>query len=102
MLTRPAHLQYALITPAWNEEQHLEQLIQSVTNQTILPIRWVIVSDGSTDRTDEIIRSASLRFPWIVLLRLERDPDRHFAGIGLNEPIEHSDSSRFPSAVRAE
>ncbi len=80
MLTRPAHLQYALITPAWNEEQHLEQLIQSVTNQTILPIRWVIVSDGSTDRTDEIIRSASLRFPWIVLLRLERDPDRHFAG----------------------
>ena len=73
-------LKYALITPAWNEEIHLEQLISSVTGQTILPIRWVIVSDGSTDRTDEIVRSAASRFPWIALLRLERDPERHFGG----------------------
>lgn len=80
MPTRTVHLQYVLITPAWNEETHLEALIRSVTQQTILPLRWVIVSDGSTDRTDEIVRSAALRFPWIVLLRLERDSDRHFAG----------------------
>ena len=73
-------LTYALITPAWNEESHLEQLIRSVTGQTVRPVRWVIVSDGSTDRTDEIVRSASQRFSWIDLLRLERNPDRHFAG----------------------
>jgi glycosyltransferase involved in cell wall biosynthesis len=74
------NLTYALITPAWNEEKHLEALICSVTSQTRLPVQWVIVSDGSTDRTDEIVRSASKKFPWIVLLRLERDTDRHFAG----------------------
>jgi len=74
------NLTYALITPAWNEETHLTQLIRSVTAQTVLPVRWVIVSDGSTDRTDEIARSASQQFSWIALLRLERSPDRHFAG----------------------
>lgn len=73
-------LKYALITPAWNEEKHLEQVIRSVTAQTVLPVRWIIVSDGSTDRTDEIVRCASKQFPWIILLRLERDTDRHFAG----------------------
>lgn len=77
------NLMYALITPAWNEEAHLEALISSVTSQTVLPVRWVIVSDGSTDRTDEIVRASSRRFPWIALLRLERSPDRHFAGKAL-------------------
>lgn len=74
------HLTYALITPAWNEEKHLAELIRSVTSQTLLPVRWVIVSDGSTDRTDEIAESSARRYPWIRLLRLERSPDRHFAG----------------------
>ena len=76
----PVRLRYALITPAWNEEIHLEQLIRSVTEQTLLPVRWVIVSDGSTDRTDAIVRSASEQFPWISLLRRERASERHFAG----------------------
>ncbi len=43
---------YILITPARNEAQHLEKTIQSVVRQTALPLRWVIVSDGSTDGTD--------------------------------------------------
>ena len=73
-------LKYALITPAWNEETHLDEVIRSVTDQTVLPVRWIIVSDGSTDRTDEIAQSYALRFPWIRLLRLERSPVRHFAG----------------------
>lgn len=73
-------LKYALITPAWNEERHLEQVIRSVTAQTVLPVRWIIVSDGSTDRTDEIVQMSAQHFPWIRLLRLERSPDRHFAG----------------------
>jgi glycosyltransferase involved in cell wall biosynthesis len=71
-------LSYALITPAYNEERHLVALIESVAAQTLRPIRWVIVSDGSTDRTDEIVRSYRDRYDWIQLLRLERDPDRHF------------------------
>lgn len=75
-----APLKYALITPAWNEERHLTELIHSVASQSVLPVRWVIVSDGSTDRTDDIVRSSSKRHPWIVLLRRERTTGRHFAG----------------------
>ena len=74
------NLKYVLITPAWNEEAHLGEVIRSVASQTLLPVRWAIVSDGSTDRTDEIAESYSQRFPWIRLLRLERSPVRHFAG----------------------
>jgi biofilm PGA synthesis N-glycosyltransferase PgaC len=74
------NLKYALITPAWNEEEHLEQVIRSVVSQSVLPVQWVIVSDGSTDRTDEIAESYGKQYPWIRLLRLERSPVRHFAG----------------------
>jgi biofilm PGA synthesis N-glycosyltransferase PgaC len=73
-------LRYALITPAWNEERHLEELIRSIVRQTVLPVRWVIVSDGSTDGTDAIVRSYAEHYPWIVLLRRERSSGRHFAG----------------------
>jgi glycosyltransferase involved in cell wall biosynthesis len=73
-------LTYALITPAWNEERHLHGLIESVAAQTVLPVRWVIVSDGSTDKTDAIVASYARRYPWIALLRRERTSGRHFAG----------------------
>jgi biofilm PGA synthesis N-glycosyltransferase PgaC len=80
MKTQPSRLKYALITPARNEERHLPGLIESVAAQTVTPARWVIVSDGSTDATDEIVRQSAVRFPWIQLLRRERDTTRHFAG----------------------
>jgi poly-beta-1,6-N-acetyl-D-glucosamine synthase len=74
------NLTYALITAAWNEETHMEALIASVVNQTILPVVWVIVSDGSTDRTDDIVHAHGERHRWIRLLRRERDASRSFAG----------------------
>ena len=55
------NLQYLLITPARNEEAFLELTIQSVLKQTVRPVRWLIVSDGSTDRTDEIITRHAAR-----------------------------------------
>src|SRR5690348_1640087 len=80
MSDQSRHLKYVLITPAWNEERHLDQLIATVAGQTMLPERWIIVSDGSTDRTDEIVRSHATQYPWIALLRRERSTGRHFAG----------------------
>lgn len=73
-------LRYALITPAWNEEARLEETIKSVALQTTLPVRWIIVSDGSTDRTDQIAQSYAKEYEWIRVLRLERSSVRHFAG----------------------
>ena len=60
---------YVLITPARNEEENIEKTIQSVVSQTILPKKWVIVSDGSTDRTDEIVRRYAARYLFIQLIR---------------------------------
>lgn len=48
--------------------------------QTILPLKWVIVSDGSTDGTDDIVSRYAARNPWIELVRMPERKDRHFAG----------------------
>jgi len=72
-------LSYVLITPARNEEATLEKTARSVTTQTVLPSRWVVVSDGSTDRTDDIVLDYCSRHPWMGLIRLPEHEDRHFA-----------------------
>ena len=73
-------LRYVIITPARNEERFIELTLQSMVAQTYLPLRWVIVSDGSTDRTDEIVGRYAARYPWIELLRMPQRQERHFAG----------------------
>ena len=76
-MTLPA---YVLITPARNEAQFIELTIQSVLEQTVSPLKWVIASDGSTDGTDEIIRKYAARHGWIELLRMPEREERHYAG----------------------
>jgi glycosyltransferase involved in cell wall biosynthesis len=68
-----------LITAARNEEGLIGETIQSVLSQTALPDLWIIVSDGSTDRTDEIVSRYSTGHPWIELLRMPEHKDRNFA-----------------------
>ena len=70
---------YALITPARNEEAFIEKTIQSVISQTVLPEKWIIVSDGSTDRTDAIVQAYLADHFWIELIRMPERRDRHFA-----------------------
>ena len=48
--------------------------------QTVRPIKWVIVSDGSTDGTDEIVRKYAAQQSWIELVRMPERRERHFAG----------------------
>jgi biofilm PGA synthesis N-glycosyltransferase PgaC len=72
-------LSYVLITPAHNEEKYIEGTIQSVIKQTILPVKWVIVSDGSTDDTEKIISKYTESHPWIELVVRPKHADRQFA-----------------------
>jgi len=72
-------LSYVLITPARNEEAYIEKTIQSVISQEYLPKKWVIVSDGSTDRTDEIVQKYILGNTWIEFLRMPERRERQFA-----------------------
>lgn len=71
---------YVLVTPARNEGAFIEQTIKSVIAQTIRPVRWVIVSDGSTDDTETIVERYANLYPWMVLIRRPQRADRHFAG----------------------
>ena len=73
-------LTYVLITPARNEEEFLARTMDSVIAQTRRPLRWVIVSDGSTDRTDEIARRGAAEHQWIEFVRMPDRQGRDFAG----------------------
>jgi glycosyltransferase involved in cell wall biosynthesis len=72
-------LTYVLVTPARNEEALIQGTIDAVVSQTRRPLRWVIVSDGSTDATDDIVRSQCEKHEWIELLRMPEHRDRQFA-----------------------
>jgi len=56
---------YVIITPARDEEAYIEKTILSVIQQTIRPAQWIIVDDGSRDRTGSIINSYAASYPWI-------------------------------------
>jgi hypothetical protein len=72
-------LRYVLVTPARNEERYIGLTLDSVISQTRRPVKWVVVSDGSTDRTDEIVASRIRENPWMDLVRMPEHRDRHFA-----------------------
>ncbi len=71
---------YVLITPARNEAAFIEETIKSVAAQTVRPVKWVIVSDGSTDGTDDVVLRHAENSPWMELVRMPERRERHFAG----------------------
>lgn len=71
---------YVLITPARNEASFIELTVQSMIAQTCPPLKWVIVSDGSTDGTDDIVKKYIQNYTWIELIRTPERKERHFAG----------------------
>lgn len=70
---------YVLVTAAYNEERYIEPLLQSVVAQTAPPLCWIVVSDGSTDRTDEIVLQYAAKAPFLRLYRVTEDHPRNFA-----------------------
>ena len=88
---------YVLITAARNEARYIEKTIYSVLSQTILPKRWVIVSDGSTDQTDEIVKRCSLHSDFIQLIRRSADVKRDFGSKvhALNTAFEALAESKY-------
>jgi biofilm PGA synthesis N-glycosyltransferase PgaC len=69
-MTHPA---YIVVSPARNEESNIGHTIASMVAQSIRPLVWVIVDDGSSDRTPAIVEEAMRQHSWIRLLRR---PDR--------------------------
>lgn len=73
---------YVVVTPVRDEELYLAKTIESMVRQTILPLEWVIVNDGSRDATGEIIEEAARQYPWIrAVHRSDRGFRKWGAGI---------------------
>jgi len=61
-------VKYVVITPVRDEEKHMEATIEAVAGQTVRPTEWVIVDDGSSDRTGDIIDQYAAKFSWISVV----------------------------------
>ena len=70
---------YVLITPARNEEAFIEKTLESVIHQTHLPLKWVIINDGSTDSTANRVEPYLAKYDWIALVNLPVRRERNFA-----------------------
>lgn len=64
------HDKYVVITPVRNEEKYLVHTITSMLNQSVIPTEWIIVNDGSHDKTGDIIDFYSTKYEWIKPVHL--------------------------------
>jgi glycosyltransferase involved in cell wall biosynthesis len=88
---------YMLVTAAHNEEAFIENTIKAVSSQTVLPTRWVIVSDGSVDQTDKIVGAYAQHYPFIELVHIGINHARSFASkvYALNVGLEKLKDSEY-------
>src|ERR1700738_3416720 len=77
---------YVIISPVGDEEAYVGKTIESILAQTVRPAEWIIVNDGSTDRTGQIIDDYAAKYPWI---RAIHRTNRGFsnAGGGVDDPF---------------
>jgi poly-beta-1,6-N-acetyl-D-glucosamine synthase len=75
---------YVLISPCRNEAQFMRQTLESVLAQSIRPAKWIIVDDGSTDQTPQILAAYARQHEWIEIVT-RRDRGRRAVGPGVIE-----------------
>ena len=92
------HRQYLLISPCRDEAKYMRETLDSVVRQSIPPIKWVIVDDGSTDSTPQILAEYQAKHDWIeVVTRGNRGRravgpgviDAFYAGYGTINPDDY-------------
>jgi poly-beta-1,6-N-acetyl-D-glucosamine synthase len=88
---------YVIVTPAHNEEAFIEKTITSMVAQTVKPVKWVIVNDGSTDRTAEIVDRYASQFDFIQSVSLRRGEGRDFGRkiLAFNKGCSEFEGSQF-------
>ncbi len=82
MMSSTEPIKHLVISPARNEAKYIEGTLRSVTEQTIMPSAWIIVDDGSTDATPDIVARYAEKFLWIRLLKLS-DRGFYYYGTGI-------------------
>ena len=72
---------YILISPCKNEAAYMEKTLQTIRDQSVLPVQWVIVDDGSTDNSVALIQKYAAEMPFIKVV--SRPPSERKVGGGV-------------------
>ena len=96
-----AAYRYLVITPVRNEEAYLESTIESMLAQTVCPQEWIIVNDGSTDRTGQIIDDYARRFPWIRAVHRKDRGFRKAGGGVVADSVQEAEDQETVNKARA-
>jgi biofilm PGA synthesis N-glycosyltransferase PgaC len=71
-----ADRRYVVISPVRDEAKHLSGVIQSMLEQTVRPVQWILVNDGSVDQTPDIVNQVAARESWITAVHLPQRQTR--------------------------
>lgn len=66
----------SLVIPAYNEQENVAVLLQRVEaslNQLGKPYEVILIDDGSTDQTPQLLAAAQSRLPWLRVLRMRKN-----------------------------
>jgi biofilm PGA synthesis N-glycosyltransferase PgaC len=89
---------YVVVSPVRDEAQTLEHTIRSMVQQTLRPVQWILVNDGSTDETGELINHWASQHSWILPVHL---PDHSRLMPKAGENVTRGNSSRGRRAREA-
>ncbi len=87
---------YALITPCRDEADYCRKTLDSICNQTVPPTLWLLVDDGSTDATPQILAEYAAKYPFIKIVRRE-DRGKRSVGPGVVDAFYHGYNSINPN-----
>ncbi len=98
------HNKYVIITPVKNEVQYIEYILHSVCEQSLKPHEWIIVNDGSSDKTVEIINKYLKSSPWIRLVNINSHHESRQAGAkvvkAFNEGLKYISHNKYDFIVK--
>lgn len=86
---------FSLVIPLWNEERNIQALINAIVSSKLLEIgmaELILVNNGSTDRTGDLVKKAANQYPWIVPVQLETNLNY---GGGVYEGFKYATSEIF-------
>jgi biofilm PGA synthesis N-glycosyltransferase PgaC len=99
----PKAMKYLVISPVRDEAVYLQSTIDCMAAQTVRPIEWIIVNDGSSDATGKIADAAAAQYPWIrVVHRTNRGFRKSGGGVmeAFNDGLAAVRSTRWEFIVK--